>query len=183
MSQQRNQLISSRNTDDQRILESDWTRGTPGHTQPRVEVLCTTFPWWLSLSKKSKMSISPFQWHCWLKNCIFWLVERHNWPQPTKSGSLRSYLSLMTNSMQKTKILIDSFQRNWWSKNPVIQMGRRLNWLHPTKSGGPRCYLSLMYNLMYKKLLWPKNPAIWLDKRLYLATLWCKLIPSRDIDG
>ena len=44
MFQQRNQLISSRDTDDQRILESDWTRGTPGHTQPRVKVLCTTFP-------------------------------------------------------------------------------------------------------------------------------------------
>ena len=136
--------------------------------------------------KKSKMSIGPFQWHCWSKNCTFWLVERHNWPQPTKSGSLRSYLSLTTNSMQKTKILIDSFQRNWWSKNPVIQMGRRLNWLHPTKSGGPRCFLSLMYNLMYNQRIlqydWTRGyicllyDVNWFLPEILMVTKYCNLI-------
>ena len=44
MARQRYQLITSRDFDDQRIPESDWTRGTPDHTQPRVVVLDATFP-------------------------------------------------------------------------------------------------------------------------------------------
>ena len=44
------------------------------------------------------------------------LQSRHNWPHLTRKGSLRCYLSLMTNSKQKTKILIDSFLRYLWSK-------------------------------------------------------------------
>ena len=44
LARQRYQLIPSRNTDGQKILESDWTRGTPGHTQPKMAVLDATFP-------------------------------------------------------------------------------------------------------------------------------------------
>ena len=39
MIRQRYQLISSRDNDDQIILESDWLKSTLGHTQPRVVVL------------------------------------------------------------------------------------------------------------------------------------------------
>ena len=37
-------LIASRDTDDQRTLESDWTRGTTGHTLPKLVVSDATFP-------------------------------------------------------------------------------------------------------------------------------------------
>ena len=40
----RYQLISSRDTDDQRILQSDWIRGTNGHIQTKVKVTDPTFP-------------------------------------------------------------------------------------------------------------------------------------------
>ena len=37
------QLISSRDTDDQRILESDQPKSTSGHTQPTVVALNVNF--------------------------------------------------------------------------------------------------------------------------------------------
>ena len=40
------------------------------------------FLWWLSPSKKSKMSIGSFQKYWWLKNAAIWLAESildHNW--------------------------------------------------------------------------------------------------------
>ena len=37
------QLISSRDTDDQRIPQFDWNRGTPGYTQLKVVVSGATF--------------------------------------------------------------------------------------------------------------------------------------------
>ena len=58
----RYQLISSRNIVDQRISQSDWTKGTPGNTQPKLAVLDVTFPRWLSPLKKSKILIGSFQW-------------------------------------------------------------------------------------------------------------------------
>ena len=38
------QLIHSRDIDEQRILESNWIRGTPGLTQTKVVVSDVTFP-------------------------------------------------------------------------------------------------------------------------------------------
>ena len=40
----RHQLIPSRDIDDQRNLQFDWSRGTTGNTQPKVLVLDCTFP-------------------------------------------------------------------------------------------------------------------------------------------
>ena len=74
----------------------------------------------------------------------------HNWPEPTKSNTLRCDLPLIANSMQKTNILNNSFQRNCWSKNPAIQFNKKFNWAHPTKNGSLRCYLPLMTNCMHK---------------------------------
>ena len=37
MSRQKYQLIPSRCIDDQRFLESNWSRGTPGHVQPVLD--------------------------------------------------------------------------------------------------------------------------------------------------
>ena len=45
MVRQRYQPIPSRDIDDQRILGSDWPKGKPGHTQPRLVILNVTFPW------------------------------------------------------------------------------------------------------------------------------------------
>ena len=39
----RDRSIPFRNIDDQTILQSDWTRGTSGHTQPKVVVSEATF--------------------------------------------------------------------------------------------------------------------------------------------
>ena len=44
MVRQMYQLITSIDIDDQRILESDLARGTPGPTQLRAVVLDATFP-------------------------------------------------------------------------------------------------------------------------------------------
>ena len=44
MVRQRHQLIPSRDIDDQRILEFNWTKGTLGHTQSRMVVSDATFP-------------------------------------------------------------------------------------------------------------------------------------------
>ena len=59
--------------------------------------------------------------------------DAFNWPEPTKSSSLRCDLLFMTNSIQKTKISNDSFQGNCWSKNSAIQFNKKLNWPHSTK--------------------------------------------------
>ena len=37
MSRQKYQLIPSRGIDDQRFLEFNWNRGTPGHVQPVLD--------------------------------------------------------------------------------------------------------------------------------------------------
>ena len=94
-------LMPSRDIDDQRILQYDWTRHTTGHIQPKVVVSNPSFSWWLSPCKKNKVSIDFFQVHWWSKNSTIWLDERHNWSHPTKSESLRSFLLLMVISMQK----------------------------------------------------------------------------------
>ena len=47
------QLIPSGDIDDQVLLQSDWTRGTTGHTQPKIVVSDATFLWW-SLSPRKK---------------------------------------------------------------------------------------------------------------------------------
>ena len=57
MVRQSYQLILSRDIDYQRILESDWAKGTPGHTQKRVVILDTTFPWWLSQYKYKRYQL------------------------------------------------------------------------------------------------------------------------------
>ena len=50
-------MIPSRDIDDQRILESDWSKSTTDHIQSRVVVFNATILWWLSPYKKLKISI------------------------------------------------------------------------------------------------------------------------------
>ena len=49
-------LIFSKNIDDQRILKSDWTRGTTGHIQQKVVVTDATF---LSMAKNLRDQFIP----------------------------------------------------------------------------------------------------------------------------
>ena len=58
---QKDELIPCRNNDYQRILEYDWTSGTPGLIQPKVIVSHATFSWWISPLTKPKASINSFQ--------------------------------------------------------------------------------------------------------------------------
>ena len=95
----RYRLIFSRYTFNKRILQSDWTSGTPGYIQPKVVVSDATFPWWLSPCKWNKLSFDSFLRY-WSKNPAIWFDKKHNWPHPMKSSSLRCYLHLRTNSMQ-----------------------------------------------------------------------------------
>ena len=44
----RYQLILSRKTDDQRILQPDWMRRLTVNTQRKVVVSLATIPWWLT---------------------------------------------------------------------------------------------------------------------------------------
>ena len=57
----RYQWIPSRYIVDHRLLQSDKTGDTPGHTQPKAVVLDATFFRRLSPGTKSKISIGIFQ--------------------------------------------------------------------------------------------------------------------------
>ena len=53
ISTQRYHLLFLIDIDDQRILQSDWTRGTSGHDQRNVLVPDTTFVWWRTPYRKT----------------------------------------------------------------------------------------------------------------------------------
>ena len=104
-------MIFSRDTDDQRIQQSDWSRGTTSHNQPKVVLWNDTFLWWLSQCKnlrylfffseisinyrETNIFIDSFQRYWWSKNPAIWLAERYKKPHPTKSGTLRCYFPLV----------------------------------------------------------------------------------------
>ena len=44
MAKHKYQLISSGDINDKKILGSDWSKSTTGHTQPRMVVVNATFP-------------------------------------------------------------------------------------------------------------------------------------------
>ena len=60
----RYQLIISRYTDDKRIMQTDWTRDTNGHTQPKVVISRTTFIQLPTPCKKTKLLPDSFQRYC-----------------------------------------------------------------------------------------------------------------------
>ena len=97
----RNYLILSRDFNDQRILQSDWTRALSGHTHSRVIVSDLTLSFWLSPCKNSKALVDSFQRYWWSKNRAFYLGKRYNKPHRNRNASLRCYLPSMTTSMRK----------------------------------------------------------------------------------
>ena len=80
----RTHTILFRNIDDQRILQSDWSRGRIGHI-PNKKML--TFAYDYLHAKRSKILIDFFETYCWSKNSAIWLAKRHNWPHLIKIGS------------------------------------------------------------------------------------------------
>ena len=52
---------SAHNVDDSRILQSEWKRESPGHTQPNLVVSDTVLPRMsISMQRKLKISIDSF---------------------------------------------------------------------------------------------------------------------------
>ena len=71
----RHKFTLSRDIENQRIQQSDWTRGTTDHTYKTVVVSDVTFPSWLSTCNYSKLSIDSFQTIWWSKHTAIWLVK------------------------------------------------------------------------------------------------------------
>ena len=55
----RDLLILSRDIDDQRILQSHWTRDTIGPTKPKEVISGAAFPSWLTRCKKLRYHLIP----------------------------------------------------------------------------------------------------------------------------
>ena len=153
--------------DDQRILQSNWTRRTSDHIQPKMLISDATFPW----CKKSIIWLH--RRYFWLKNPATWLKKKYQWPHPTKCSSLSGYLSLMTVKKLRYAIIFRDIDD---------QRILTFDWTRDTTSntkqkwGSHKCYLPpLMTNSMQKtKILfdyfqrywWSFNhPAIWLDQK------------------
>ena len=148
----RYQLTISKYIIDQRILEQDWTRGTPGHTQPKVVLSHPSSPpWCLSHCKNSKIMINSLQRLCWLKDLAIWFYERHTRPHATNKGSLICMLPSLDEHLHVKNPryqLIPSSDTD--KKNPAMSLGERHNWLHPTKKDSFTCYLPFKINSMQK---------------------------------
>ena len=141
-------LLLTSDADNDRILESDWTKCTPGHTQTRVTVLDAIFPSWLYPCKKLKISIVYFQFYCWSNNPSIWLDERNNRPHSTNYDHFILSTDIDHRNILQlnwTRVTIDHIQPNevvpdatfaWWLfqnigdseiltiKESYIQIGR-----------------------------------------------------------
>ena len=164
----RYQLIPSKNIIYNRILQSDWTKGTTGYTQLKA-VSDATFPWWSSPWKKSKILIYSLQRCYWSQNPD-WTRGPTGHTQP-KVVLLDTTFPWWLSPLKKSTILIDSFQRYWVSKNTVIWLDERHNWSHPIKKGSLRCYLSLMFSSMQKI-----SRIDWFSAETLTIKVYCNLI-------
>ena len=134
-----------RYSDHQRILEPDWPKSTPIHTETRVIVLDATFPWWLSRSKNSKTSIGFVQFYCWLKNPSVWLDETQQTTSKPKSGSPSPTVLWWISPSKKTKIT------QFFSTDIDDQRILQSDWMRDLiKKGCLTCYLPLMIISMLK---------------------------------
>ena len=147
---QRYWSLLSHDTDDQRILQSDWMRGTCGYTQPKLVASDTAFPWWLTPSIKNKISLD------FLRDIVVQRILQSDWTRDWP-GHIQS------------KVVIADATFSWWSfssKNLRYQLipsrdtddqricnligQERYTWPHPNKSGSIRCYLPSMIISMQK---------------------------------
>ena len=96
---------------DQRILQSDWTRGKPGHTQLKLVVSDSAFLWWLFPCK-----------NLWYRLTFSWDTDHQRVLQSdwTRGTTGRTQLEVIVSDpifpwwispCKKSNISIDSFQR------------------------------------------------------------------------
>ena len=136
-------MIPSRDIDDKRILISDWTRDTPGQTQPRV-VVEAIFTWYLSPSKK---------WLVLSCDIVDQRILQFDWTRDT------------TNHNQPNVVVSDAWWQTSCKKNKILTLSRKIydpwilqsDWIwclpsHTKSSGSLRCYLPLMSYSMHKKI-------------------------------
>ena len=113
-------LMPSRDIDDQRILQYDWTRHTTGHIQPKVVVSNPSFSWWLSPCKKTRYQLISSRYiddqrilqSDWMRG-----TTGHTQP---KVKVLDPSFSWWLSPCKNSEISIDSFHRHWCLENPAI---------------------------------------------------------------
>ena len=124
-------FILSRDVDDQRILQWDWTRDKTCQTQPKRVVPDTTFAWWLSSCKKSKRLLDLLLRY-WSKNLLpDWTRDTTGNTEPEVIVSDATYiwwLSPCKKSKEETLMIIESCNligqevwlatsnQKWWSR-------------------------------------------------------------------
>ena len=86
-------MIPSRDIKDQKILKSNWMRGTPGHTQRKVVITVPSLNNYLQAKKQLRYQLT-FSQNVDKKNPAISL-ERHHWAHTTKTGSLKSSMQKM----------------------------------------------------------------------------------------
>ena len=108
-------------------------------------------------NQKSKRLIDCFYRYWLSKSSPIWLDERHKWPYPIKTVSLRCCLPLSHNSMQKKNVYIYIYIR--YHLIPEILMmikesynliGGEAHLANLPKRSWPRCYLHLVTITMQK---------------------------------
>ena len=126
-------LILFRGIDDQRMLQSDWTRDAAEYNKTKV-VASDTALMVISMQKKCKVLIDSLKWYWWKKNTVIWSVGSilgHNW----KIRFSQTY--------RFRKIIKNIMQRFWAEKRHIN--GSNF-WQKPTK----KSYLSRLFELFPK---------------------------------
>ena len=135
---------------DQRILQSDWTRHIPGHTQRKVVVLHSTLAGWLSLNKKNKEIKRGFfsDWkrgspgHTQPKTLVILLSHATTFKQKkikryglVLSSDVVDQRILQSDGMRdrpgniQPKVVVSDATLHWWL-TPCIK-NQDINWLFP----------------------------------------------------
>ena len=132
----RHSIIPSRDSDDHRILKSDWTRGTTAHIQLKLALPNVAFSHYFHIKNLRYW----FFLGIWPGNPANWTyLATHN-----QKNTLRYYLSWWECPCKICEISIDSFRRDWWSKNPALWFDEKHTWSHPNEKASLRCYHPLM---------------------------------------
>ena len=145
----RNYLILSRDFNDQRILQSDWTRALSGHTHSRVIVSDLTLPCWLSPCKNSKaLGFIPS------RDTDDQRIVHSIWTRGTTS---RTEIEMPVSDVtfprwlcpcEKNYAINWPFPKTLMIKNPATCLGKRHNRPHPTISSSFGFCIPLM--VIYK---------------------------------
>ena len=130
----------SRDFDDQRILQSEWTRGITGHFQPKEKVPDATLACWLPPYKKLR--------DCWIfsRDINDQRILQSDWKRGTTGHTQPNVVVsdatffLWLPPSKKSKKSINSSHRYWWSKSPATWLHETYNRPRPIKNGSLRCH-------------------------------------------